>query len=75
MKMPAEMGILLFERPIILPAAGYHRNLKKKSSTVVFMPCRGALGGGLYGTWGCAVNLQKSTQKNAAHILQSCESH
>jgi hypothetical protein len=36
MKTPAEMGILLFERPIILPAAGYHRNLKKKNSTVVF---------------------------------------
>jgi hypothetical protein len=30
MKMPAETGILLFERPIILPAAGYHRNFKKR---------------------------------------------
>jgi hypothetical protein len=36
MKMRAEMGILLLERPIILPAAGYYRNLKKKNSTVVF---------------------------------------
>lgn len=36
MKMPAEMGILLFERPIIILPAGYHRNLKKKNSTVVF---------------------------------------
>jgi hypothetical protein len=36
--------------------------LKKRTAQWSFMPCRGALGGGLYGNWACAFTLQKKTQ-------------
>ncbi len=69
MKMPAETGILLFGRHIILPAAGYHRNLKKESSTVVFMPCRVALGGGLYGNWACATKINPKKCSSCSVVM------
>jgi hypothetical protein len=69
MKMPAETGISLFERPIIL-LAGYHRNLKKRTAQWFLCHVEEPLGVGLYGNWACAFTLQKLTKKNAAHILQ-----